>query len=142
MEIIIRSLRHENTEARNRGYRNWIQWSLIERGFVLRPDWEHPKGVAKAAVSKGRWYIKCPGKTCDVNNPIDEGEAFMFCVDCMNVENDFKPYRVEWRNLKDLKLLLGERLDYRQRNYLPHLGETHDDLARENKELVNGIYYA
>ncbi len=140
-EIVIRSLKHENSECRKQGYKNWIQWGLIERGFVMRPDWEHPKGSVPAAVSQGRWYVKCPGKICDANIPLDEMEPLVFCSDCLNIENDSKPFHVKWKNLKELKMLLGERKAYKQRNYLPHLGETHNHLATENKKLVNGIYY-
>ena len=136
--MTIRSLSDENEECKQMGYRNWVQWSLTRRGFDLRPDWEHPKGSLKAAVSWGRWYVKCPDKSCEVAYGIDENEPYYFCLDCMNVANDFKPYRVEFRNLKDLKVLLGKRKDYRQRNYLPHLGETHEHLEKENKKLIKG----
>ncbi len=140
-EIIIRSLSHENEECKKMGYRNWIQWQMIIRGIQLRPDWEHPKEHLHAAVSKGRWYVKCPYVNCKINMPIDELESLVFCVDCLNVDNDHKPYRVEWQSIDHLKKLLGVRRDYKQRNYLPHLGETHKHLELENKKLVNGIYY-
>lgn len=140
-EIVIRSLKHENAECHKQGYKNWVQWQLFIRGIKLRPDWEHPEGQLFAAVSKGRWYVKCPYKNCRVNMPIDEMEPLVFCTDCLNVENDHKPFRVVWQNIKDLKLLLGVRRDLKQRNYLPHLGETHKHLELENKKLVKGIYY-
>ncbi len=140
-EIVIRSLWHENKECKKMGYRNWIQDQIIIRGIMLRPDWEYPQGTAPAAVSKGRWYVKCPGKICDANIPLDELTPLVFCTDCLSVENDHKPFRVEWGDIKALKELLGERRAIKQRNYLPHLGETHKHLELENKKLVNGIYY-
>jgi len=108
---------------------------------VRRPDWEHPKGEVKAAVSKGRWYAKCPGKICDANMPLDENTQKMFCTSCLSVENDHRPFRVDWGDIGVLKDLLSERRAIKQRNYLPHFGETYKDLEEENKLLVNGIYY-
>lgn len=140
-EIVIRSLKHENVECKKMGYRNWIQWQITIRGIMLRPDWEHPQGTVKAAVSKGRWYVKCPGKICDCNIPLDEMTQLVFCTDCLSVENDHKPFHVEWGDVGILKELLGERRAIKQRNYLPHHGETYKDLEKENKLLVNGIYY-
>ncbi len=140
-EIVIRSLKHENEACRKSGYRNWIQNQMIIRGFQLRPDWERPEGHLHAAVSKGRWYVKCPYVNCKINMPIDELESLVFCVDCLNVDNDHKPQRVEWQSIDHLKTLLGVRRDHKQRNYLPHLGETHKHLELENKKLINGIYY-
>ncbi len=140
-EIVIRSLSHENEECKKMGYRNWIQWQIVIRGIQLRPDWEHPQGTALAAVSKGRWYVKCPGKICDANIPLDEMTPLVFCTDCLSVENDHKPFRVEWGDIKTLKKLLGERRAIKQRNYLPHHGETYKTLKEENKLLTNGIYY-
>lgn len=131
-----------NEEARKQGYRNWIQWNMIRRGITLRPDWEHPKGRVVASVSKGRWFIKCPDKSCNVGQGAVEGHQLHFCFDCLNVGNDFKPYHVDWGDIGLTQELLGVRKDYRQRNYEPHLGETLKHLELENERLVDGIYYA
>ena len=108
-EIVIRSLSHENEVCRKGGYRNWVQREILKRGIPLRPAWEHPEGIVPAAVSKGRWYVKCPGKICDANIPLDELTSLVFCTDCLSVENDHKPFRVEWGDIKTLKKLLGKR---------------------------------
>ena len=139
--IVIYSLRDQNEVCRKDGYRNWAQREILKRGIMLRPDWEHPEGVVKAAVSKGRWYVKCPGKICDANIPLDEMTQLVFCTDCLSVENDHKPFHIDWGDVGILKELLGERRAIKQRNYLPHFGETYETLEEENKLLTNGIYY-
>ncbi|KKM23662.1 hypothetical protein LCGC14_1612920 [marine sediment metagenome] len=140
-EIVIRSLSHENEKCRKHGYRNWVQGRILARGIMVRPNWEHPQGEAKAAVSKGRWYVKCPGRICDANIPLDEMTQLVFCTACLSIENDHKPFHVDWGDVGILKELLGERRAIQQRNYLPHRGETYKTLKEENKLLVNGIYY-
>ena len=95
MTKIITSISDVNMDARRMRYRNWIQWLLQLRGCriyntqTFRPDWENHKGFVYAAISWGRWYIKCPG--CDAPCAIDENEPFFFCPDCFVtvIHNDF-----------------------------------------------------
>lgn len=141
-EKVIIGLSDQNEECRKQGYKNWIQWRIFMLGHKhLRPRWEEPNGELYAAISKGRWYVKCGGKICGVSQGIDENEPLFFCIDCLNVENEHRPQRVIWENVKDLHLLMGVRKAFQQRNFEPHLGETHDHLRLENERLINGIYY-
>jgi hypothetical protein len=107
----------QNHEIRRMKYRNWIGFLLVQRGMGhIRPDWEHAGGFVHAAVSRGRWFVKCPGSDCGGNIGIDEEEIYHFCPDCLNVENDFKPQQVIWGSRKDivrLKKILAQRKDYR-----------------------------
>jgi hypothetical protein len=132
----------QNKDIGRMKYRNWIGFLLVQRGMGhIRPDWEHAEGFVYAAVSRGRWFVKCPsideaGNPCGGNIGIVEEEPFHFCPDCLNVANDFKPQQVIWGSRKDivrLKKILAQRKDYRRRNYLPHLGETLPMLEAENK---------
>lgn len=139
MTKIITSLSDVNYDAKRMRYRNWIQHQLQLRGCRIyntqsfRPDWEHPKEFVYAAISWGRWYVKCPG--CGSSCAIDECEPFFFCPDCMNIKNDFLPQQVIWPNNKKIERLneiMAERPDYKTRNWLPHHGETEEDLIKEN----------
>jgi hypothetical protein len=123
----------QNTAAKKMGYKNWIGWTLVNRGLNIRPNWEESQGSLPAAVSKGRWYAKCPDDTCRNNIPLNELTPKAFCVDCLNIKNDFKAYTVEWDKRKSIKHIMAARIDMRRRNYLPHAGETIQSLTEENE---------
>ncbi len=128
----------QNKDVQRMRYRNWIGYILVKRGMGhIKPDWAHIENSIYPSVSRGRWYVKCPDKTCGGAIAIDENEEAHYCVDCLNIANNFKPQYVVWGSFKSierLKKILAKRLDYRTRNYHPHLGETIDHLVAENKK--------
>lgn len=133
MTKILIGISDVNNECKMRGYRNWIQWMLNRLGHDIRPDWEHPKGKVLAGISKKKWYVKCP--YCPgVSIGVDEHEAYHFCIECLNIENDFKPQIIKFPNIKKITELMALRPDYRRRNYIPHHGETLKDIEVENKK--------
>ena len=123
------------------GYKNFTQHVVKKHGWTTRPRWEEPHGDVVPSVSKGRWFVHCPDKTCKIDQGVDENQPLHWCWDCKNVANDFRPQRIHWNDNSNIQLLLGARKDVRQRNYEPHLGETLEHLEIENKLLVKGIYY-
>lgn len=131
MTKILIGISDVNNECARRGYRNWIQLSLNKLGNDVRPDWEHPKGTVLAAISRKRWYVKCPD--CGVNIGVNEHEAYHFCIECLNIENDFKPQIIKFPNIKKITELMALRPDYRNRNYIPHHGETLKSIEEENE---------
>lgn len=129
-----------NQDALRMRYRNWIEWVLTIRGMGhIKPDWAHPQEHVKAAVSMGRWYVKCPGGSCGICCCIDEKEPLFFCPDCLCIDNDFKPYQVDWPSdgsITRINEIMAERPDYRTRNFLPHHGETEEELKQENAKKL------
>ena len=123
------------------GYKNFTRYVVRKHGWTTEPRWEEPQGDVVPAVSKGRWFVRCPDKTCKIDQGIDEYQPLYWCWDCKNIGNDFRPQQIHWSNCDTIKTLLGARKDVRQRNYEPHLGETLNHLEVENKLLVKGIYY-
>lgn len=122
----------QNQECRRRGYKNYVHYILEKLAHDVRPKWENPKGHVLAAISKKRWYVKCPG--CAVNIGIDEDSSLFFCWECLNIANDMRPQHIKFPNKKRINELMALRPDYRNRNYLPHHGETLKDVEAENIE--------
>jgi len=122
----------ENAWCKKLGYRQWVTWMLSNIGVPLRPNWEHPTTDLKIAVSQGRWYVRCPDPVCKCNMPIDFMEPFVFCIDCQNVAQSLRAYNVNWMEGARVRELLAGRPRRKERNYLPHLGETIDHLVTEN----------
>ena len=79
MTFTLIGISDQNQECKRRGYKNWVQYILDKLAHDVRPKWENPKGHVLAAISKKRWYVKCP--SCNVNIGIDEGEALFFCYE-------------------------------------------------------------
>ena len=127
-------LSDQNREAAKRGHKDYVVFMLLMNGMNFIPDWANKKGFVPAAISNGRWYAKCPDEECKNNIPLDEYQDCAFCTVCLNVANDFKPYTVRWENVDDLKLIMAARVDKRRRNFVPHAGETRQDLLKENEK--------
>ena len=100
------------------------------------PDGVDEDHTAYAFVNRGRWLVSCPW--CPSAQNASRQDHRFFCVECSHRANGGRWIRVVWpANTADIELLLGQRIDPRNRNWTP--GETLAGLIAENMEHPEAV---
>lgn len=111
------------------GYRPYVERLVRQRWPGAGVTWAI-QGTVHTYVNRSLWAVDCP--FCAGAMPAQPDEPF-FCPDCLMQGNGFKAMAVEWPDERAaIEALLVKRNDPNTRNWL--VGETADDLARENAE--------
>lgn len=128
---MIRTIRDISQFVRDHGYRAWIHKLLIDRGWNMKIDWS-TIGEVEARIIESKWMAYCPELECSGAMAVDTEEPIFFCVDCLNANNDNRPYKLIFKHKEQVEELLSKRKNPQHRNWL--LDETIEDLIKEQEE--------
>jgi hypothetical protein len=130
MDVRIKTANESVVVQRLGDYRAFVEYMVAGR-WDARVNWTvSPRVTARAYVLRSAWVADCP--TCAGNMVVEPGEPY-FCPDCAMQGNGFQACAVVWpEQWAEIERLLLARPDPNTRNWL--IGETLDDLARENAE--------